>query len=350
MLLAGDVDRLLLEADAELGEDALTNLVAQGEDSGSGGVAAIHDGEGMLAGNSRGPEGESSGETGMLDEPAGQQLDGSRLGGEVRNGVGMADAGKIGFLGDAGGNVGELRLRYDWIFEERSRAAAVGVAFDEQHSLFSADVFHHLADVGQFGRGLAGVGFFQIVVGEMGSAVQAQAIADFGDNVAIARGAVEDAAAIGEVAGGAGEIRHAHGGTIERADGDNGGRDLLPIRSDVLHRRSADGAGNSGETFDAAVIAFDDHVDEVVPVLPGSGGEYGGGAVHVFADAAVGHVDDDAGKTFIGDEKIAAASEHEQFRALVAGKHDGLGEFGLVLRLHKPSRRSTDAKRGVGRQ
>lgn len=51
--------------------DPLLNLIFQSEDFGGSGIAMVDDGEGVLAGDADVAKAESTGESGMLDEPGG---------------------------------------------------------------------------------------------------------------------------------------------------------------------------------------------------------------------------------------------------------------------------------------
>src|SRR5436853_4587796 len=68
-------------------------------------------------------------------------------------------------------------------------------------------------------------------------------------------------------------LRQPHGlllQAVHRVDPLDDGSDLLPVRADVLHRRAADAAWNSGQTFDAGEVPADRERDEAVPRLAGA--------------------------------------------------------------------------------
>ncbi len=89
---------------------------------------------------------------------------------------------------------------------------------------------------------------------------------DGGDDVAVAVGGVEDAAAVGEAALVAGEIDEGVCFQIEGADAGDGVCYLLAVGPYVLDGRATDGARDAGEAFDAADSLLADLEDEGVPV------------------------------------------------------------------------------------
>jgi hypothetical protein len=62
--------------------------------------------------------------------------------------------------------------------------------------------------------------------------------------------------------------------TVEDSHGVDRLRDLLAVRTDVLHRRSTDGAGDAGEALDASEVECDGVVDEGIPGLASPCVEY----------------------------------------------------------------------------
>src|ERR1700679_2374589 len=101
-----------------------------------------------------------------------------------RNVQGRCDSGEEG-CGDYG------------IFKEGAGTAAVGFAFDDEHSLAVADLANSVVDVdggGDLACEVAG----QVRVGESGFCPGVEAEGYCRDDVAVAVGGVEDAAAVGE--------------------------------------------------------------------------------------------------------------------------------------------------------
>ena len=72
-----------------------------------------------------------------------------------------------------------------------------------------------------------------------------------------------------------------------------------------------------------------------------------GGAV---LDAARGYVHHRAGKALVGDDEVAAATEHEQRLTALIGRLDLGHDRRLGGRLDQPARGTAETQRGVVRQ
>jgi hypothetical protein len=69
-------DGFLFEADGEAGVDFEEDGIAEGDDLGGGGAAAVDDGEDVFGGEAGAAEGEAFAEACVLEEPCGGELDG----------------------------------------------------------------------------------------------------------------------------------------------------------------------------------------------------------------------------------------------------------------------------------
>src|SRR5262252_4493164 len=75
------------------------------------------------------------------------------------------------------------------------------------------------------------------------------------DDVAAALGRIENAFPITETAGLGTEFPHFEISLIEHLNFSDGVRNFLPIGADILHRSSANAAGNSAQAFHAGAVA-----------------------------------------------------------------------------------------------
>lgn len=343
------LDGLLLELDSEAGLDLLPDGVAEGEDVGCGGVAAIDESEGVAGRDSGVSQGEAFDETCPFEEPCGRKFDVAFGGGPVRN----FSCGNLQIFG----NLRQDRDRNERIFEEGACAAAIGFTFDDQHALAMADRPDSVEDIERSGRGVrAPVSevALQIGVGKIGASGGIEAEGDGGDNVAMAVRGVEDTAAIREAALLAGEGDEGIGCgvfkafKIESANGGNGAGNLLSIGPDVLDGCAADRAGDSGETFDSADSLLTDAEDEGVPFGPAGCDAVDGCTDASGCDGVIdSDADDQAIEALIADEEIAASAEDEDFEAVPSGILDGLEKIGLTRDFAEETGRTADVEGGV---
>ena len=91
----------------------------------------------------------------------------------------------------------------------------------------------------------------------------------------------------------------------------NRGRDLLPIGANVLDRSAADRPGNSGQAFDARHATLDTLSDGRVPRFAGADLEKC--PVSTTRPVTALNVDahDEPIKSFVGNDHIAAATQHQ---------------------------------------
>jgi hypothetical protein len=189
----------------------------------------------------------------------------------------------------------------------------------------------------------------QVCVSEKGPGSGIEAEGDGGDDVAVAAGGVEKAAAIGKIAL---IVRKGHKGVrfeIEDADGGDGSGDLLSVGSDVLHRGAADGAGDSGEALDTADSPFADVEDKGIPLGSGAGSVVDERAVGNCRDGVVdGDADNQTVEARVADKQVAASAKDEDFEAIQAGVLNGFEKLGFVGNLAEETGRAADAKGRVG--
>ena len=126
---------------------------------------------------------------------------------------------------------------------------------------------------------------------------------------------------------------------------------LLAIGADILHRRSAHGAGDSGQALDAGGVVGDGSLHEAVPILAGSDAKHSLARIVFGFHSAQRDVEDEAVESAIGDEEIAAAAEHKQGRVMLAGPIRGGDDVVLRAGRDEPARRAADTEgriRGKG--
>jgi hypothetical protein len=325
--------------------DGLLNKVAEGDEVGVGGAAAVDQGEGVARGDAGLAEAVSLVEAGAFEQPGGGQL-----GEAVRCGP-VGDGG--GFQVERGRDGGECFDGDDGVLEEGAGAAAVGVSFDQEHAFAAADLADGVVDVERRGGGCArGEVLLQVGVAEVGRGGGVETEGDAGDDVAAAVGGVETAAAVAEgaVSGGEGYEGGSFGGVeVEGADVGDGVGDLLAVGADVLDGGSADQSGDTGEALDAGDSLLADGEDEGVPVVAGGDGVLDGvgGGGGDGGGAGEGDVEDDAVEAGVGDEEIAAAAEDECGQVVLVGEFDGFDESGFSGDFAEVTGGPADAEGGV---
>src|SRR5581483_1052057 len=107
--------------------------------------------------------------------------------------------------------------------------------------------------------------------------------------------------------------------------------DLLAVRTDVLHRGGAHGAGDAGQCFDADPAGGDGVRDEVVPVLAGRDGDLDIGAIDdvIAVDAPHRHPDDGPVEALVGDDEVGAAAEDQDVLVRLVSCRQGRNERSL---------------------
>src|SRR5579863_5602028 len=173
---------------------ALLDLFFQGDHLGSGGAAAVDDGQSVLPGNAHMAETESFGESRALHQPGG----GNFLVGFERGIAGHREPANAGallqflmlFLGGGG------------VLEKRTGTLAIGVARNDQHTLQRANVAHRFPRLGEIGSGFAALEVpLEIGIADVRFASWSERISDAQKDEASALGRVEDARAVAETAG-----------------------------------------------------------------------------------------------------------------------------------------------------
>src|SRR4030095_7971354 len=119
-------------------------------------------------------------------------------------------------------------------------------------------------------------------------------------------------------------------------------RDFLAVRADVLNLRPAYGTWNHGQALHATQVTRHHRADELIPRLTRPD-MCDGVAVHLAqGDSSHHHVQDDTWESFIGDDEVAAAAEHEQREIMLdapgVDRVDVRGRVGSP----KPSRRAAN--------
>ncbi len=132
------------------------------------------------------------------------------------------------------------------------------------------------------------------------------------------------------------------------AHGRNGFADLLPIRADVLHRRSAYQARNSAQTLDACQIVLDAEANELVPVFPGASGDENHLSVLPHRDSPAGDVQNQSVEAFVRHHQITPATENENGQTLPLREAQRLHDSVFGRRFRQIPGGSPDAQRGVG--
>src|SRR5262249_13769400 len=120
-------------------------------------------------------------------------------------------------------------------------------------------------------------------------------------------GGVENALSIAETASLGAQLPHLEIPLIEHLNFSDGVRDFLPIGADILHRSSADAAGNAAQAFDAGAVAGYRARYESVPFLARTYSKQHGIFVDLLFDACNRHPQDKARKSRIGNNQVAAA-------------------------------------------
>jgi len=295
----------------------------------------------VTGGDSGGSKGEAFAEASLLEKPSGRELDTARIGLPVGN--------LLRRNIQCGRDDSEGRLGNDGILEEGASAARVSLAFDDQHAFAVTDLADGVVDLDRRGGLiLAGKVTLQVGVGELWGRGTVEAEGDLGDDVAVAMGSVEEAAAVGKAALLACECGEPEAFKVKGANLRDGVGDLLPVGPDVLYGRAADGAGDAGEALDAADSLLADLQDEAVPAGARCNGGVDRSAFGVgLRRCGDGNMDDQAVKAAVVDEEIAAATKNEDRQMPLAAELYSFEQLGLGVDLAKKTRWAADAKGGV---
>ena len=119
--------------------DGFADGVAESNDVGCSGVAAVDERKGVAGGDSDVSERKTFGEAGLFEEPRGGELD------LVVSGRPVGDLRRVEV--ESSRDAAEGGLRDYGILEEGTRAATVGLAFDEKHSLAMTDLADRVIDL-----------------------------------------------------------------------------------------------------------------------------------------------------------------------------------------------------------
>src|SRR5439155_26729876 len=114
------------------------------------------------------------------------------------------------------------------------------------------------------------------------------------DDEAVAVAPLEAAAAVHEFALSVGEHDLGQAGALEASHRHEAVRDLLAVRADVLDRRRAHRAGNSGEALDPGASPLDRLAHQPVPLDPRPGDELHPVRRVAERDAADGDLENEA--------------------------------------------------------
>src|SRR5580698_2411610 len=162
-----------------------------------------------------------------------------------------------------------LRLLFadDRILEETSRAAVIGISFDEEHAFGSPNPSHRIRHFQQAGIRLPRKLSLQIPIGDGRHCAKLKPIVDSRDHVAPAIYRIEAAAAIRKSALGGGEIDKDASAQIIGADLIDAVGDLLPVGANILHRRAACRSRNSRQALNSSTSVIHRSMDEAIPIF-----------------------------------------------------------------------------------
>lgn len=124
----------------------------------------------------------------------------------------------------------------------------------------------------------------------------------------------------------------------------DGRRHLLSVRTDVLDRRRARGAGDSGQAFDTGEAGFDGPGHGVRPDLPGGQLQRGAGQLEPLGRDAQGG----AVEALVADDQVAAAADDEERRTAVVGLAHGCDHLGVGRRREEAGRGAAEPEGGQG--
>ncbi len=330
-------DRLGAEADAEPIQHLALDPHCQGEHVARRRPAAVHDRQRVLRGQSHPPGVVALGEAALLDQPGGRNL---HIAAGKRKPRRLAIAG-------FGRHPAMDMTRHDGVHEERSDAPAVRIRGVDHHALVPPDVEHGRPRIcNRRGRDAMPVEVPSHVRIGGRRLTWAQPEPHLAHDEPPGVFALEPAHAVTELTLGVGERDERLRASIEGGDVVDGVAHLLPVGAHVLNRRAADAARNARQALDARQPAAHGSGDHTVPWLPRPGAHERVVAVAREIDAA--HVDlrHQSVESAIGDDEIAAAAQHEQLDAPLAGPPVRGRHVLHGACAGEPARGSTDAKRG----
>ena len=317
-------------------------MAGQGQQVAGARLAAVGQGQGVLAREPRSPAADVGavppGEAGVLDQPGGAGLH-----------------PPVGLLPGRG----SLRERVgvdDGVGEEGAGAPGVVVVGVEDHALAGTQAQDRVADRAQR-RPLAGLDTEhprQLAVAHgRGQGAGGELEGHREHHVAPGLG-LEPRVAVGEVAVGVGQGADLLVAPVVGAHrGDRLG-DLLAVGTDVLHRRGPHAAGDAGERLDTDPAALDGGRHERVPVLPrrdrhqhAAAGRVVAAGVDVGHDPSGGHLDHRAGEPLVGHHQVAPAAQEQHRLPRRVGGGDGCDQLGLGARAHPARGGAAQAQGGA---
>src|SRR5262245_55000807 len=278
-----------------------------------------------------------------LNQPGGGDFHPAVAGREIRDRFGRADQVlPPGDFLDCSERVG----CDDGIFEERSRAAAIGIAWRDQRRLSRANLAHGLTrhPERRTGRHIREK-TFEIGIADRRLSVRSQRVSDRRHDVSAASLGVEDAGAVAEPALLVAQFGEPSGETVKYANGSDRLAHLLPVCADILNGRSADGARDPAQTFDARQIALNALAYKLVRILAGPGGADDPVAFVAPGNSFERHMNDQPWKTFVGDQRVAPAAENEERKAALFSERKRREQFSFLARFGEKARRPPDPQR-----
>src|SRR5262249_40719298 len=239
----------------------------------------------------------------------------------------------------------------DGVFEERSRAAAIGIIGRDQHRFARADCPHRFARQPErrFCRNIREEAL-EIGIANRRFSARFQRISDGRYDVTVTGRGVENAGAVAELALGVAQFGKPSGEAIKDANRNDRLAHLLPVSADVLNRRAADAARNPAQTFDTCKTALDALSNNLVPILAGLGRNDDLIAFAAPRHAFERHVNDQTGEAFVGDQGVTPAAENEQRKALLFGERKRLEHLIFDARFGEKARGAADPQRGQRRE
>src|SRR5262245_50577313 len=262
-----DKHRLRSERDAESFSHSLLNLLHQAGHFSRGRAATIDYRQRVLGRDPDSAAAVTFLKSCAFDQPGGGDFHFAVVSREFRDLFSVADQV---LLSDDSFNAGESFGCDDRIFEERPRAAAVGIIGHDQHRLARADSPHRFARFAErwFGRSIREE-VLEVGIANGRLRVGFQRVSDSRHDITVTGRVVENAGAVAEPALGVAQFDKTSGEAIKDSDRNNRLAHLLTVSADVLNRRAADTARNPAQTFDAGQTALDALADKLVPILSG---------------------------------------------------------------------------------
>jgi hypothetical protein len=127
--------------------------------------------------------------------------------------------------------------------------------------------------------------------------------------------------------------------------------DLLPVRPNILDRRSPYISGNARQTLDPGIGAIDRIAHEIIPILARANLEQNAFAVPAFASRdRHAQPQDQSVESRIAYQQVAPATQNEQRQVASLRQAHRLRDSGLVFHLAEKTGRATDPQRRVRRK